>query len=77
VFLTPTEDPRQVAARHLHCLPPSLKVLLRIMGASDLAGAQLASYLMFEGNYTRDMIAMGYRDAMAQGDEIRRLFSDG
>jgi NTE family protein len=76
VFLTPTEDPRQVAARHMHCLPPALRVLLRIMGASDQSGAQLASYLMFEGGYTREMIALGYRDAMAQGDEIRRLFND-
>jgi NTE family protein len=75
VFLTPTEDPRQVAARHLDRLPPALKVLLRVMGASDSAGAQLASYLMFEGEYTRDMIRLGYRDAMAQGDEIRALLS--
>ena len=75
VFLTPTEDPRQVAARHMQCLPPALKALLRIMGARDMAGAQLASYLMFEGEYTREMITLGYRDAMAQGGEIRRLLS--
>jgi NTE family protein len=76
VFLTPTEDPRQIAARHLDCLPPSLRILLRVMGASDTAGAQLASYLMFEGGYTRELIALGYRDAMAQGDEIRTLLID-
>jgi NTE family protein len=76
VFLTPTEDPRQIAARHLDCLPPSLRILLRVMGASDIAGAQLASYLMFEGGYTRELIALGYRDAMAQGDEIRTLLID-
>ncbi len=77
VILTPSEDPRQVAARHLHCLPPSLRALLRVIGASDTAGAQLASYLMFEGAYTRDLIALGYKDAMTKGEAIAGLLSRG
>lgn len=73
VILTPSEDPRQVAARHMEVLPPSLRALLRVIGASDDAGAQLASYLMFEGDYTRELIAMGYKDAMGKADAIRSL----
>jgi NTE family protein len=75
VFLTPTEDPRRIAMRHVASLPPSLRTLLRVMGAGDQAGAQLSSYLMFESGYTRELIALGYRDAMAQGEEIQRLLT--
>ena len=75
VLLMPSEDPQDIAARHLDDLPRSLKVLLRVVGASDAAGAQLASYLMFEGSFTRDLIAMGFRDAMGQADSIRRMFT--
>jgi NTE family protein len=75
VFLTPTEDPRRIAMRHMAALPASLRTLLRVIGAGDQAGAQLSSYLMFESGYTQELIALGYRDAMAQAEEIQRLFA--
>jgi NTE family protein len=73
VFLTPSRDPREIAAEHLESLPRSLKALLRVAGASSTAGAQLASYLMFEGEYTRALIALGRQDTLARAMEVREL----
>lgn len=77
VFLAPSRDPREIALEHLGSLPRSLKALLRVSGASSTAGAQLASYLMFESEYTRALIALGHRDTLARGDDVRQLLAIG
>ena len=76
LLITPSEDPRAVALRNLHCCPRSLRALLRVIGAGDVGGAQLASYLMFESAYTRELIDMGYRDAMARAQELVSFLTD-
>jgi NTE family protein len=51
-------------------LPRSLRVLLRTMGALNTGGGQLMSYLLFQDTYTRELIALGYQDAMKRSEEL-------
>ncbi len=76
MMITPSEDPRSVALRNFDSCPRSLRALLRVIGAGDVGGVQLASYLMFEASYTRDLIALGYRDAMARSEELVRFLTE-
>lgn len=61
--MVPSEDIRDIAERHLRQLPRTVKILLRLLGATGSKGAQLLSYLLFDGAFCRELIDLGYRDA--------------
>lgn len=73
LVITPREDLGPLAAKHVRAIPRALRVLLRTMGAGNASGGTLLSYLLFEGSYTRELIALGYEDAMARREEIREF----
>lgn len=73
LVISPSEDIEPIAARHVYELPRSIRFLLRGLGATRRGGNTLTSYLLFEPQYCRALIALGYKDTMARRDEILRF----
>ena len=75
LVLQPSVDLSTIAARHVRAMPRTLRALLRVLGVSGSGGAELASYLLFEARYTRELITLGYEDAMRRRDDLSAFFA--
>jgi len=70
MVVLPSQDLRQVAWRHRKEMPATLRALLRGIGGRNGGENRLLSFLLFEHAYTRELIELGYHDAMGMRDEI-------
>ena len=73
--IAPSERLDTIASRHIGSLPRPVRMLLAGIGATEVRGAALASYLLFEKSYTCELISLGRKDALAHKNEILKFFA--
>jgi NTE family protein len=73
--INPSVEISDLVSKHINSLPRAMRSMLRMTGATPAGGGtSMASYLLFEGAFCRELIACGYRDAMAQEEAIMDFF---
>ncbi|WKB54145.1 patatin-like phospholipase family protein [Eleftheria terrae] len=78
LVIAPSQRLDDIAGRHVGALPVPIRAMLRALGVTsvpgDTRGAALASYLLFESDYTTELMALGRDDTLARREEVERFF---
>ena len=74
LHLRPSRNMATFAQEHYNTIPILLRYLLSILGAKNKSG-DLLSFLLFEKEYTRELIKLGYEDTMAIPEQITTFFA--
>jgi NTE family protein len=78
LLIAPSQRLDDLAARHQGSLPLPIRTLLRGVGVTgegeSARGGALASYLLFEPGYTRELVSLGMTDAFARRSDVLQFF---
>ncbi len=77
LLISPSKNIDDIAARHRHQLPASIRLFLRGPGAMRASGGGVLSYLLFERGYCNELIELGYQDAMGKKAELLAFLGIG
>lgn len=70
MIINPSRKIDEIASQFVHELPESILKLLSRVGATERLGGGLASYLLFQSSYCKELIQIGYEDAWGRRQEI-------
>ena len=75
LVVSPSEDLQEISYKYVQCLPLTVRFFLRGIGAMDNKSSSLVSFLLFEKEYCRELINLGYKDAMLRKDELQEFLN--
>ena len=73
MVMRPSQDLGALAAQYARTLPFAVRILLSTIGGMRRDGGTLVSYLLFEQEYCRTLIDLGYKDTMARREEVEHF----
>ena len=74
--ISPSRSLFEIAAKHAHYMPRSVRFFFRGIGASPDKGSSLISYVLFEKSFCRELIHLGYGDTMDRREEVMAFIGD-
>jgi NTE family protein len=75
LLINPSHDFNAIANEYYTELPISIRLLLRSIGINNDSESSIVSYLLFEKNYCKRLIKLGFDDALEQETQIRAFLS--